>query len=64
VDFVYIPRPLVSLRVHEGATTQDTLRSGERAREETEVLLLTWGPRMAGLIRGALKLGQWLQRIP
>lgn len=63
VDFVYIPKPLVSLRVHADATTQDTLRSGERAREETQVLLLSWGPRMAALLRRAFKLGQWLQRI-
>ena len=38
LDFVYVPEPLMTLRVHEGSTTQATIKTGDRSREERAIL--------------------------
>jgi hypothetical protein len=62
VDFVYVPRPLVHLRVHEQATTQGALRSGVRAEEDAQLIGEMWPSPAASAVQAGMRVGQWLQR--
>jgi hypothetical protein len=63
LPFVYIPRELVRLRVHQEATTQKTIQDGARSREEMQVLEQLWGTMPAAILRVLLRAGQRLQKI-
>jgi len=47
LPFIYIPRPLVQLRVHGSATTQTTIQSGARTQELYDILYELWGKTVA-----------------
>lgn len=63
IPFIFIPEPLVKLRIHPEATTQSLIRTGSRVQEEKVLMERFWGKSLGRIISRFFNLGKALQKI-